>query len=194
MTMKLELVPIPVTDVDRAKAFYTDQVGLRRPGRRALRGRVPGRAADPARLRLLHLHRGRDRPDTRSVQGLHLVVPDIRATGPSCSTGGSRSARSRSARTSPPSPTPTSRTPTATAGPCNSSPTETAPSCRERPSSPYRHQHASDAATRAVTWTSPATTPGRSDQAYDPLAPPWPSSSTRSSSNSSSGAGSGTPP
>src|SRR5829696_510829 len=40
---------------------------------------------------------------------------------------------------------------------------------------------------RAVTCTSPATTPGRSDQAYDPLAPPWPSSSTPSSSSSSFG-------
>jgi catechol 2,3-dioxygenase-like lactoylglutathione lyase family enzyme len=28
MDMKLELVPIPVTDVDRAKAFYVDQVGF----------------------------------------------------------------------------------------------------------------------------------------------------------------------
>ena len=28
MDMKLELVPIPVTDVDRAKAFYLDQVGF----------------------------------------------------------------------------------------------------------------------------------------------------------------------
>ena len=28
MQMKLELVPIPVTDVDRAKAFYTEQVGF----------------------------------------------------------------------------------------------------------------------------------------------------------------------
>jgi len=28
MDMKLELVPVPVTDVDRAKAFYTDQVGF----------------------------------------------------------------------------------------------------------------------------------------------------------------------
>jgi catechol 2,3-dioxygenase-like lactoylglutathione lyase family enzyme len=28
MDMKLELVPIPVTDVDRAKAFYADQVGF----------------------------------------------------------------------------------------------------------------------------------------------------------------------
>ena len=28
MDMKLELVPIPVTDVDRAKAFYTEKVGF----------------------------------------------------------------------------------------------------------------------------------------------------------------------
>jgi predicted enzyme related to lactoylglutathione lyase len=28
MDMKLELVPMPVTDVDRAKAFYIDQVGF----------------------------------------------------------------------------------------------------------------------------------------------------------------------
>src|SRR5215216_1443235 len=28
MQMKLELVPIPVSDVDRAKAFYVDKVGF----------------------------------------------------------------------------------------------------------------------------------------------------------------------
>ena len=28
MDMKLELVPVPVTDVDRAKVFYTDRVGF----------------------------------------------------------------------------------------------------------------------------------------------------------------------
>jgi len=28
MDLKLELVPIPVTDVDRAKAFYVEQVGF----------------------------------------------------------------------------------------------------------------------------------------------------------------------
>ena len=28
MDMKLELLPIPVTDVDRAKAFYSEQVGF----------------------------------------------------------------------------------------------------------------------------------------------------------------------
>ncbi|MBO0708257.1 MAG: glyoxalase, partial [Candidatus Dormibacteraeota bacterium] len=28
MDMRLELVPVPVTDVDRAKAFYVEQVGF----------------------------------------------------------------------------------------------------------------------------------------------------------------------
>ena len=28
MDLKLELVPVPVSDVDRAKAFYVDQVGF----------------------------------------------------------------------------------------------------------------------------------------------------------------------
>src|SRR4051795_11479798 len=28
MDMKLELVPVPVADIDRAKAFYVDQVGF----------------------------------------------------------------------------------------------------------------------------------------------------------------------
>ena len=28
MKMKLELVPVPVTDVDRTKSFYVDQVGF----------------------------------------------------------------------------------------------------------------------------------------------------------------------
>jgi catechol 2,3-dioxygenase-like lactoylglutathione lyase family enzyme len=29
MDMKLELVPVPVSDVDRAKAFYVEKVGFR---------------------------------------------------------------------------------------------------------------------------------------------------------------------
>jgi predicted enzyme related to lactoylglutathione lyase len=28
MDWKLELIQVPVTDIDRAKAFYVDQVGL----------------------------------------------------------------------------------------------------------------------------------------------------------------------
>ena len=29
MELKLELIPVPVADIDRAKAFYTEQVGFR---------------------------------------------------------------------------------------------------------------------------------------------------------------------
>ena len=28
MDMKLELIPVPVSDVDRAKAFYTEKIGF----------------------------------------------------------------------------------------------------------------------------------------------------------------------
>src|SRR6218665_2964792 len=28
MDMKIELVPVPVSDIDRAKAFYVDQIGF----------------------------------------------------------------------------------------------------------------------------------------------------------------------
>ncbi len=36
MDWKLELVAIPVSDVDRAKAFYTEQVGFKADRRREL--------------------------------------------------------------------------------------------------------------------------------------------------------------
>jgi hypothetical protein len=39
------------------------------------------------------------------------------------------------------------------------------PSGRDRPSSPYRTSTRAMRPPRVVTWTSPATTPGRSDQA-----------------------------
>lgn len=53
MQMKLELVPVPVTDVDRAKAFYVEKVGFNadhdyvvRPGLRFVQLTPP---AQPAR-------------------------------------------------------------------------------------------------------------------------------------------------
>ena len=81
MTMKLELVPIPVADVDRAKAFYTDQVGFNAD--------LDERFGDEVRVVQLtppgsacSICIGVGIVDTApgSVQGLHLVVPDIRAT------------------------------------------------------------------------------------------------------------------
>lgn len=78
MDWKLEVVVIPVSDVDRAKAFYTDRTGFH-GGRRLQRGRrLPRRAADPpgsaCSITLM-----RNPESAGSIQGLHLVVRDIDA-------------------------------------------------------------------------------------------------------------------
>ena len=80
MDMKLELVPIPVTDVDRAKAFYTDQVGFNadldeRFGEsfRVVQLTPPGSACS------ICIGVGIVETPPGSVQSLHLVVPDIHA-------------------------------------------------------------------------------------------------------------------
>ena len=52
--MKLELVPVPVSDIDRAKAFYADQVGFRVDHDVQPAEGVRGRAVDAARFRLFH--------------------------------------------------------------------------------------------------------------------------------------------
>ena len=83
MEMKLELVPVPVADVDRARAFYVDLLGFVQdvdvspaPGVRVVQLTPPGSACS------LSLSTGLPRisgmaPGT--VQGLHLVVDDIAA-------------------------------------------------------------------------------------------------------------------
>lgn len=76
MEFKLELVIIPVTDVDRAKDFYADRAGFRldvdhRAGEdfRVVQLTPPGSACSVTLMR---------NPDAAgSVQGLHLVVDDI---------------------------------------------------------------------------------------------------------------------
>jgi len=79
MDWKLELVVVPVTDIDRAKAFYLDQAGFdllvdHRAGEdfRVVQLTPPGSACSIA------LMRGQDAA-AGSVQGLHLVVPDLDA-------------------------------------------------------------------------------------------------------------------
>lgn len=80
MDWKLELVPIPVSDVDRAKAFYTEQVGFNVD--------LDHRASDEFRVVQLTplgsacsiaIGVGIVHTAPGSVQGLHLVVPDIEA-------------------------------------------------------------------------------------------------------------------
>ncbi|MGH3499906.1 MAG: VOC family protein [Nocardioidaceae bacterium] len=80
MHMKLELVPVPVSDVDRAKAFYTDQLGFMedvdvRPadGVRVVQLTPPGSACSIGIGSGLSAY---DMPPG-TVRGLHLVVADI---------------------------------------------------------------------------------------------------------------------
>jgi len=78
MDFKLELIILPVTDVDRAKAFYMDQAGFRldvdhSAGEdfRIVQLTPPGSACSVTLMR---------NPDAAgSVQGLHLIVTDIDA-------------------------------------------------------------------------------------------------------------------
>jgi predicted enzyme related to lactoylglutathione lyase len=81
MDMKLELVPVPVTDVDQAKAFYTDQLGFvldvdvePSEGMRVVQLTPPGSACS------IVIGTGLDEisdmaPGT--LRGLHLVVNNI---------------------------------------------------------------------------------------------------------------------
>ncbi|MBA2618815.1 MAG: VOC family protein [Rubrobacter sp.] len=80
MDMKLELVPIPVSDVDRAKTFYNEKAGFNvdldhRGGDefRVVQLTPPGSACSIA------IGTGIVDTPPGSVQGLHLVVPDIDA-------------------------------------------------------------------------------------------------------------------
>ncbi len=81
MQMKLELVPIPVADVDRAKAFYVERLGFVedvdvRPadGVRVVQLTPPGSACS------IGLGTGLPAYDDMApgaIKGLHLVVADI---------------------------------------------------------------------------------------------------------------------
>ena len=81
MEMKLELVPIPVTDVDRAKAFYVDRLGFIedvdvRPmdGVRVVQLTPPGSACSIGMGSGLPAY---DDMAPGTVRSLHLVVADI---------------------------------------------------------------------------------------------------------------------
>ena len=82
MDMKLELVPVPVADVDRAKAFYAEQLGFTvdvdvRPadGVRVVQLTPPGSACSIG----LGTGLGAYEAPPGSLRGLHLVVDDIEA-------------------------------------------------------------------------------------------------------------------
>ncbi|HLE98462.1 MAG TPA: VOC family protein [Gaiellaceae bacterium] len=80
MEFRLELVLIPVSDVDRAKAFYTEQAGFRldvdtspTEGFRVVQMTPPGSACS------ITIGTGITNAPSGSYRGTHLVVADIEA-------------------------------------------------------------------------------------------------------------------
>ena len=80
MDMKIELVAIPVTDVDRAKAFYVDQVGFNadhdqqvNPELRFVQLTPPGSACS------IYIGTGLTAMAPGSQKGLQVVVEDVAA-------------------------------------------------------------------------------------------------------------------
>jgi catechol 2,3-dioxygenase-like lactoylglutathione lyase family enzyme len=80
MDMKLELVAIPVTDVDRAKSFYVDKVGFNPDHDHRVSDELrfvqltpPGSACSIA------IGQGVTDAEPGSVKGMQMVVDDIEA-------------------------------------------------------------------------------------------------------------------
>jgi predicted enzyme related to lactoylglutathione lyase len=79
MDFKLELIPVPVTDVERAKAFY-QQAGFNvdndvtvRPGLRFVQLTPPGSGCS------VSIGEGITQMEPGSLEGLQMVVDDIEA-------------------------------------------------------------------------------------------------------------------
>ena len=80
MDLKLEVLPVPVTDVDRAKAFYADQLGFvvdvddsPMDGIRVVQLTPPGSACSIA------FGKGLTKMSPGSLDNLQMVVADARA-------------------------------------------------------------------------------------------------------------------
>ena len=80
MDWKIELIAIPVTDVDRAKSFYTEQAGFNADHDHAVSDEIrfvqltpPGSACSIA------IGKGVIDTPPGSVQGMQMVVDDIEA-------------------------------------------------------------------------------------------------------------------
>lgn len=86
MEFTLEVIPLPVTDIDRARDFYRDQVGFHvdidqevMPGMRIVQLTPPGSGCSIALGDSIWEMVQGPRPAPGSYQGLQLCVPDIKA-------------------------------------------------------------------------------------------------------------------
>ena len=89
MQMKLELIPVPVSDVDRAKAFYVDQAGFSADHDHEVSEEIrfvqltpPGSACS------ISIGRGLSPMQPGALQGLQVVVEDIGAARDALAAGG----------------------------------------------------------------------------------------------------------
>jgi len=89
MDMKLELIAVPVSDVDRAKRFYTESVGFSADHDHTVSEEVrfvqltpPGSACSIA------IGKGLTPSEPGSLQGLQVVVTDIEAARQQLLAGG----------------------------------------------------------------------------------------------------------
>lgn len=87
--MRLEVVQVPVTDVDRAKAFYVEKLGFildhdveHMPGMRVVQLTPPGSAAS------IVIGTGMTSMTPGSIEGLQLVVPEMGVVRPELLTRG----------------------------------------------------------------------------------------------------------
>src|SRR5215212_9392088 len=82
MQMKLEVVNVPVSDVDRAKAFYTEQIGFNADHDHQVNDELrfvqltpPGSACSIA------IGTGLTKMQPGSIEGLMMVVADVQPWG-----------------------------------------------------------------------------------------------------------------
>lgn len=80
MQMRLEVVQVPVSDVDKAKKFYTEKLGFALdhdvehvPGMRVVQLTPPGSAVS------IVIGTGMTSMEPGSLEGLQLVTPDLAA-------------------------------------------------------------------------------------------------------------------
>ncbi|WP_328441026.1 VOC family protein [Streptomyces sp. NBC_00444] len=87
MQYTLEVIPLPVSDIDRARDFYRDKVGFHvdidqevMPGMRIVQLTPPGSGCSIALGdSIWDMTKGETKPEPGSYQGLQLCVADIKA-------------------------------------------------------------------------------------------------------------------
>jgi predicted enzyme related to lactoylglutathione lyase len=79
MDWKIELIPIPVSDVDRAKAFYTEKAGFNADQDNTVGDLRFVQLTPPGSACSIAVGKGMTEEPPGSVQGVQIVVSDINA-------------------------------------------------------------------------------------------------------------------